>query len=725
MKFVFILLITLVLFVSCGSSDDPATTCYVQNDCNVDQYCDFSANEYNSAGEKTGTCTNTNFCSTKNDCAYNFECIDSYCKPAKETPDIDNISPDTSTPDEDIDAETDMDSATDSEPDETIIDDDNISEPVCGNGIQEEGEACDDGNNAGADYCSSDCQTVLGSCGDGKIQENEACDDSNTDDNDYCSANCQLVTGRCGDGNVQANEKCDDSNTNDNDYCSSDCQTISGTCGDGTVQSNEACDDGNLDDGDYCSSDCQTENGYCGDGYKQTTEACDDGNSVETDYCSSTCTVIGLCGDGTVQSNEACDDGNTVDDETCSADCMDVPLKIETTLPANNNLAVSTASDIVITFNEPVDCDTAKDGGITINGIDVENSIITCNDLAKTVTIDYTFEQGTEYTVVVTTAVTDQNSYALKTPYEFSFKTVSVIQNVTYTANAVTVLFSVPVNCEGDSTTTGSIKKELTVKWDDDGDSSTGDVYINGAVTCNALEKTATFTPVSGSFDYYNKLHTVKINGTLLGTGATGTVLGQSGYTETYKIKRYFYDGFENGNSKWIFEDKSGSNKMTWAIGETTVTGSSYPGKAYKGINVLATNLDGYYNHAEDSYANINSTFSANSDKVELTFFAFVNMQATSCDYFQVISKDLNTNQETAMNIACIEHSTYSSLNGTKIGGSYSTSGYLKYKVSLASMNGKDFGIKFLFHSDAYTSYPGIYIDEVQVVEEERIISQE
>ena len=47
-------------------------------------------------------------------------------------------------------------------------------------------------------------------CGDGVIDPPEACDDANAVDGDYCSADCALLTGSCGDGVLQSNESCDD-----------------------------------------------------------------------------------------------------------------------------------------------------------------------------------------------------------------------------------------------------------------------------------------------------------------------------------------------------------------------------------------------------------------------------------------------------------------------------------------------------------------------------------
>lgn len=48
---------------------------------------------------------------------------------------------------------------------------------ICGNGVVEAPEACDDGNAESGDYCAADCASVTGACGDGILQGNESCDD--------------------------------------------------------------------------------------------------------------------------------------------------------------------------------------------------------------------------------------------------------------------------------------------------------------------------------------------------------------------------------------------------------------------------------------------------------------------------------------------------------------------------------------------------------------------
>ena len=73
---------------------------------------------------------------------------------------------------------------------------------LCGDGVTERGEQCDDGNSAPFDGCfncvnepkctSGACQPV---CGDGKRYASEACDDGNARDGDGCSAKCVVEMG--------------------------------------------------------------------------------------------------------------------------------------------------------------------------------------------------------------------------------------------------------------------------------------------------------------------------------------------------------------------------------------------------------------------------------------------------------------------------------------------------------------------------------------------------
>ncbi len=62
---------------------------------------------------------------------------------------------------------------------------------VCGNGIIEEIEECDDGNINDGDNCSAIC-TVESVCGNNKLENGEECDDGNNQDEDGCSAICKI-----------------------------------------------------------------------------------------------------------------------------------------------------------------------------------------------------------------------------------------------------------------------------------------------------------------------------------------------------------------------------------------------------------------------------------------------------------------------------------------------------------------------------------------------------
>jgi cysteine-rich repeat protein len=104
----------------------------------------------------------------------------------------------------------------------------NNAEIVCGNGILETGEVCDEGSansDSMPDACRTDCRDFW--CGDSVLDSSEMCDDGDSN-SDYLP-----------------------------NACRKDCQEAS--CGDGTVDQQEVCDDGNSDPGDGCDEVCQVE----------------------------------------------------------------------------------------------------------------------------------------------------------------------------------------------------------------------------------------------------------------------------------------------------------------------------------------------------------------------------------------------------------------------------------------------------------------------------------
>jgi alpha-tubulin suppressor-like RCC1 family protein len=211
----------------------------------------------------------------------------------------------------------------------------------CGDGVQDTGEACDDGaaNSATTpNACRPTCEPPR--CGDGVVDpgHDESCDCG--DDPDDWPAACSGPNGdgpeatcstlcrppACGDGIVQGVEACDDGTANADDLpdaCREDCQLP--RCGDEVVDvaHGEGCDWGafNSDAPDaQCRTDCQPRR--CGDGIidHAYVEACDDGaanSDAPNAQCRSTCTVL-RCGDGIVddQYGETCD-GTNLGGETC------------------------------------------------------------------------------------------------------------------------------------------------------------------------------------------------------------------------------------------------------------------------------------------------------------------------------------------------------------------------------------------------------------------------
>ncbi|HWB74652.1 MAG TPA: DUF4215 domain-containing protein [Nannocystaceae bacterium] len=126
----------------------------------------------------------------------------------------------------------------------------------CGDGIVDEGEACDDMNDDDTDDCVA---CAAAACGDGFVQAGvESCDDGNADDTDACVSGC--VAASCGDGFVLAGtEDCDDANGNDNDACLGSC--VAASCGDGVVYEGvEQCDGAGSCD-ESCNVYCTNEGG--------------------------------------------------------------------------------------------------------------------------------------------------------------------------------------------------------------------------------------------------------------------------------------------------------------------------------------------------------------------------------------------------------------------------------------------------------------------------------
>ncbi|HEY5948009.1 MAG TPA: DUF4215 domain-containing protein [Kofleriaceae bacterium] len=162
------------------------------------------------------------------------------------------------------------------------------------------GHCGEDNGDDDDDDCEGDSCQPPAVCGNGVMEGAEECDDGNLVDHDGCSSTCTV----------------------------DECDQPDAVCGNGVMEGAEACDDGNTTNGDGCSSTCTVEEPVCvcGDGVVSGSETCDDGNTTSGDGCSSTCTIeLPVCGNGVIETGETCDDGNTTSGDGCSSVCICEP----------------------------------------------------------------------------------------------------------------------------------------------------------------------------------------------------------------------------------------------------------------------------------------------------------------------------------------------------------------------------------------------------------------
>lgn len=264
-----------------------------------------------------------------------------------------------------------------------------ITQPVCGNGVVEEGdefdtpEFCDDGEDNGKpNHCNQWCTAMTPpTCGNGVIEAGEQCDDAG--ESAACNVDCTHT--QCGDGyvNENAGEICDDGEDNGKGgHCNRDCTAIE-HCGNGIVDDGEVCDDGeNNGELGYCNTSCSgTGDAICGNGIIEDGEQCDD--EGESDTCNANCTTS-TCGDGFVNytAGEECDDGG--DSFSCTADCKakDVAFRLDTVEFIDPHLFYSLLGCNDITNSVPLGLFPGGANGMLQEGLDRTNNGKFNNSLA-------------------------------------------------------------------------------------------------------------------------------------------------------------------------------------------------------------------------------------------------------------------------------------------------------------------------------------------------------
>jgi cysteine-rich repeat protein len=237
--------------------------------------------------------------------------------------------------------------------------------PVCGNGVIEPGEVCDDGalNGTASDGCTATCTYVcvnpMTDCGTPPVCEKWTCAANHTcaavadatQNGMTCAAgkvcnngSCATPSAVCGNGIVESGEQCDfgagnGPGTGCESNCTFSCTMVPNSCDDGNpCNGAETCNTVTVSGhtGQKCAAGTPESNGTnCGTGKICITQACvtstcgdgyidpSIGETCEppgTSTCDAQCHLI-VCGNGIRQGTEQCDDGNTTNLDGCDSSC--------------------------------------------------------------------------------------------------------------------------------------------------------------------------------------------------------------------------------------------------------------------------------------------------------------------------------------------------------------------------------------------------------------------
>ncbi|MEM9860471.1 MAG: DUF4215 domain-containing protein [Myxococcota bacterium] len=254
----------------------------------------------------------------------------------------------------------------DAPPSDLSNDADGAPGAVCGNGVEEGDEACDDGNDSNDDICLTSCEFA---CGDGVVNAVESCDTAIASDEDgACPTACDsgdacmpgaLSGSGCGVECVfGAISACAD----DDGCCAPGCTALDDNdcmpmCGNGAIEAGETCEAGvgagcpaRCDDGDVCTRDalmgsvdactaecgatpiesCTNDDGCCGPGC----------NASNDNDCSAS------CGNGTIEPGESCEPGVGMG---CPTSCDDGMVCTRDTLSGSAANCNASCTSVAIT----------------------------------------------------------------------------------------------------------------------------------------------------------------------------------------------------------------------------------------------------------------------------------------------------------------------------------------------------------------------------------------